>query len=90
MNAIQLGKFAQRTLLDPQFEKVNPPPSAQHDRVRTKNQIHDESDSEEEMMDEVVERETVKKLSKLILVDENRNKRKEAAEKARAEKALEW
>jgi len=93
MNAVQLGKFAQRTLLDPQFEKINPPPSAQHDRMRQKHQQHlneFDSDSDEEMMDEVVERETVKKLSKLILVDENRNKRRELAEKIKAEKALEW
>jgi len=91
MNAVQLGKFAQRTLLDPQFEKLNPPPSAQQERAKPKTQmLLDDEESEEEMMEEVVERETVKKLSKMILIDDSRSKRKEAAEKARAEKALEW
>jgi len=89
MNAVQLGKFAQRTLLDPNFEKNNPPPSASEGH--RKHQRHlDVFDDEEEAVEEPVGRGTVKKLSRLILVDEHVKTRKIEIAKAKAEKALEW
>ena len=73
MNAVQLSKHEQRRLLDPDFESSNPPPSAQHFMA---GKLNNTEDDEEAAHKGVVDRDTVKKLAKLVLM-------KDAAEKKR-------
>ncbi|GMH94753.1 hypothetical protein TrVE_jg11067 [Triparma verrucosa] len=84
LNMVQLGKHAQITLLDPSFMNDNPPPSAQHFMPNSRL-LHDVHDDEQAT---VVDRDTVKKLAKLVVTQDETEKRK--AKKKKSENEEEW
>ena len=88
MNAVQLGKHAQRTLLDPNFELTNPPPSAQH--MPFQRLIGSSFEESEEETSQVIDRTTVKKLANLVVTKDMSEKKRIEAAKRKKRIAMEW
>jgi hypothetical protein len=87
MNMTQLSKQAQRSLLDPNFEATNPPPSAQR---MFSGPGHSANYGRQEMDDDdmavVVDRTTVKKLANMVVTKDLNEK----AKKKKREAIPEW
>ncbi|GMH88058.1 hypothetical protein TL16_g11046 [Triparma laevis f. inornata] len=84
LNMVQLGKAAQITLLDPDYMDKHPPPSAAHN-VRNSRLLED---AVEEGQATFVDRDTVKKLAKLVVTQDTTEKRKK--QRKRTENEEEW
>lgn len=87
LNTEQLNKHEQRRLLDPNFETNNPPPSAVH--MATTSKINNTEDDEEGGHKGVVDRDTVKKLAKLVLGKDAAEKKKIALAAKRLQEKFE-
>ena len=87
LNINQLGKHAQRTLLDPSFEVANPPPSAQN--YQAPSRLFSGEEGEEGYVS-VVDRNTVKKLANLVVTQEDLAAQKLMKKKRRQEEELMW
>jgi len=96
MNMVQLSKQAQRSLLDPDFEQMNPPPSAQHMFTgpghgasgyygRGHNAAEEGQD-----MGVVVDRTTVKKLANMVVTKDLNERLKKERKENEKRKSLEW
>ena len=87
LNWNQLGKHAQRTLLDPSFETQHPPPSAQN--YQQPARLFSSEEGEEGYVP-VVDRNTVKKLANLVVTQEDLAAQKLKKKKRREEEELMW
>jgi hypothetical protein len=87
MNAMQLGKHEQRRLLDPNFETSNPPPSAAH--MVHSSALNNTEGDEDQPHKGVVDRDTVKKLSKLVVSKVAAEKKRLAMEQRKLMEKLE-